>query len=133
LKLEVRSESEDVVDRIYQEIGEIVEETIAREACEVTFTILAKRYPGDIGFHHPFVKATRSIMESLEVKPRVAPSISELSALLDRGIPGLTLGITTGGNRSTPRESIDIGGIFTGIAQIVSALEFIDHYLGTNE
>ena len=126
LRFEVRSESEEVVDRIYNQINEIVEETIANERCQVSLGVLARRYPGDIGFQHPLVKAARTIMESLDVKPRIEPSISELSALLDRGIPGLTLGITTGENRSSPDESIDIDKIFTGVAQVVAALEFID-------
>jgi tripeptide aminopeptidase len=126
LRFEVRSESEQVVDRICCEIGEIVEEISAREACSATLSILARRCPGNIGFAHPLVKAAREIMEALEITPRVAPSISELSALLDHGIPGLTLGITTGEKQSTPEESINIDDIFTGVAQIVATLEFID-------
>ena len=131
LKFEVRSESEDVVDRIYNRIKEIIEETETQEQCEASLSVLAHRYPGDIGFQHPLVKAAREIMESLEIKPRIAPSISELSALLDRGIPGLTLGITTGENLSTPEETIDIDGIYSGVAQIVSTLEFIDNSFQT--
>lgn len=129
LKFEIRSESEDVVDRIYHQIEEIVEETSVRDDCDTSLSVLARRKSGDIGFRHPFVRAIREIMESLEIKPRIAPSISELSALLDHGIPGLTLGITKGDHRSTREESIVIEDIFTGIAQIVSTLEFIDHYL----
>lgn len=129
LRFEVRSESEEVVARIQEEIEEIVHETVAQEDGNASLRILAQRSHGDIGFRHPLVKATRTTMENLGVKPRIAPSISELSALLDRGIPALTLGITTGHQPSTPEESIDINPIFTGLAQIVTTLEFIDSSL----
>ena len=94
---------------------------------------MAHRHPGDIGFQHPLVKAAREIMESLSIKPRIAPSISELSALLDRDIPALTLGITHGHNYSTPEETIDIDGIYSGVAQIVSTLECIDQSFNQQE
>ena len=129
LRFEVRSESESVVHRIHHQITEIVEETIAQEDCDVELSIVARRNPGDIGFQHPLVKATRNTLEALDVKPRIAPSISELSALLDRGIPALTLGITTGENHSTPEEKISISNIFSGVAQIVATLEYMDQAL----
>lgn len=133
LRFEIRSESEVVVDRINTQIKEIVEETVAQENCEASLSVLAHRYPGDIGFQHPLVKAARDIMGALSIKPRIAPSISELSALLDRGIPALTLGITHGHNHSMPEESIEIGGIYSGVAQIVSTLQFIDQSFQQNE
>ncbi len=126
LRFEVRSESEEIVERIYQEMLEIIEETQAQEACKAEMEIVARRYPGAIDFKHPYVKAARDVMDSLEVQPRIAPSTSELSALLDRGIPSLTLGLTTGEHRSSPIESILIDPIFTGVAQIAATLQHID-------
>ncbi|NNE93775.1 MAG: M20/M25/M40 family metallo-hydrolase [Verrucomicrobiales bacterium] len=128
LRFEIRSEEGDVVDRIHRQIEEIVNEADALGQATCELNVLATRTPGDIGFTHPIVKSARETLESLGVKPRIAPSISDLSALLDRGIPGLTLGITTGRGRHTESEAIEIEPMFTGLAQLVSTLQFIDKF-----
>ncbi len=131
LRFEVRSENEEVVNRISDQINEIVEETVAQEDCATELSVLARRRPGSIDFQHPLVKAARDTMAALDICPRVAPSISELSALLDHGIPALTLGITSGENHSAPDEQIDINRIFTGVAQIVATLQYMDQALAS--
>ena len=68
-------------------------------------------------------------MERLGVEPAVEPSISELAALLDAGIPALTLGLTRGENRHTPEETVQIEPLFTGLAQLVGVLQFLDSTL----
>jgi hypothetical protein len=127
LRFEIRSEDAAIVSRIHHRIEEIVDETDALGDADCRLTVLATRTPGDIGFNHPLVKSAREILKALGVEPRVAPSISELTALLDRRIPGLTLGLTRGRNRHTETETIEIDPIFTGLSQIVSTLQFIDN------
>ena len=65
---------------------------------------------------------------ALEVEPKTDPSISELAALIDRRIPALTLGITRGANRNSPRESIELAPIFDGLAQLIAMLHFMDRF-----
>ena len=126
LRFEVRSEQTGMVARIQEQIEEIVEEINAESDASATFTRIARRKPGGIGFHHPLVKNARKVMEALGVKPKTAPSTSELSVLLDAGIPSLTLGITHGDHRHEVNESIQIEPIFAGLAQIVTVLRAID-------
>ncbi len=127
LRFEIRSEDAAAVTRIHQRISEIVAETDAHAGADCNLKIVATRTAGDIGFTHPLVKAAREIMQELDINIEIEPSISELSALLDRNIPGLTLGITSGGNRHTEEEYMNIEPMFTGLAQIVSTLLFIDN------
>lgn len=129
LRCEIRSEDSAVVDRIDRRLREIVEEANAVEQAQTTVTAVAHRTPGDIGFDHPFTRAARAVMQVLDVKPRVAPSISELSALLDKGIPSLTLGLTRGDHRHTFGERVEIAPLFTGLSQLVALLEAMDAFL----
>ncbi len=126
LRFEIRSESADVVARVQGEIQDIVEECRAMDQCEASLAILAQRSPGDIGFDHPLVRKARETLSELGIKTKIAPSVSELSALLDKKIPALTLGLTKGDNRHAKNESILIEPVFDGLAQLVSLLKFMD-------
>jgi acetylornithine deacetylase/succinyl-diaminopimelate desuccinylase-like protein len=126
LRFEIRSEMPGMVATIREQILEIIEEANAEQRVKASLEILAHRQPGSIGFSHPLVKATREIMGTLGLKPKIAPSTSELSVLLNRDIPSLTLGVTKGCNKHNFDEAIEIEPIFTGLAQIVGVLQFID-------
>jgi len=93
---------------------------------DVEVEMFAHRKPGDLGVGHPLVRKARAVLGELGVKPKVEPSISELAALLQAGIPALTLGVTKGAHRHTFRESISVDPIFDGLAQLVAVLEFMD-------
>lgn len=129
LRFEVRSEAPGMVASIREQIEEIIEEANGERKINASLKIIARRKPGDIGFSHPLVKATRSIMETLDLSPRIAPSISELSVLLEKEIPSLTLGVTRGDNKHEINESIEIEPIFKGLAQIATVLEVFDEQL----
>jgi acetylornithine deacetylase/succinyl-diaminopimelate desuccinylase-like protein len=126
LRFELRSEEPGMVARIRDRIGEIVDEVNAEHKVRAVLTVFARRRPGSIGFSHPLVCAARAIMDRLAIDPRIDPSTSELAVLLDRGIPGLTLGLTSGEHKHDAGESIRIDPIFTGIAQLAAIIQTID-------
>lgn len=133
LRLEIRSEEPGTVSGLREQIGEIVEEIQAEQRVEATLTDVARRRPGTIGFSHPLVRGTRTILKQLDITPTIAPSTSELSVLLDRGIPSLTLGLTTGDNKHQLNETIRIQPVFRGLAQLIAAVQLTDHYLREHE
>lgn len=126
LQFEIRSESSEMVQNIHQSMEEIVTEVSSRSGDTIHLDIFAQREPGGISFSHPFVRSTRSIMDQLQIEPRPGPSISELSAFIDKDIPALTLGLTHGDHLHESNESIQIEPIYTGIAQIIGTLLAID-------
>ena len=65
-------------------------------------------------------------MRELDIRPRISPSTSELSALIDRQIPALTVGVTDGENLTQPGESILIDPIYKGISQLLGLILAID-------
>jgi tripeptide aminopeptidase len=126
LGFEVRSESQEVVEKAAETIQDIVMEVSSRTGDQVELDIFAKRSPGGIPYAHPLTSCARTVMESLDVEPRLAPSISELSALIDKNIPALTLGITVGERAFKTNETIQIEPIFKGLAQIIGTLIAVD-------
>jgi len=128
LGFEIRSESAEIVNEIRERIEEIALEVSERTKTQVFLDFFAKRAPGGIAFSHPLCRQTRKIMETLDIDPQISPSISELSTFIDRNIPAITIGITTGkrGKERKEKESIDIEPIFTGLAQLAGVLLAID-------
>ena len=126
LGFEVRSESEEVVDEVGQTIKDIAKEVSSKTGDDVELDIFARRKPGGIPYAHPLNRCGREIMGSLGIEPRLAPSTSELAALIDKKIPALTLGITKGSRIHKMDESISIEPIYKGLAQLIGTLIAID-------
>ena len=116
----------DMVSNVFKEISNIASEVSSHTGEEITLDVLARRQPGGIEFSHPLASAARQIMTHMKVKPRISPSTSELAAFIAKGIPALTIGLTTGDNMNRPDESIEITPIFNGLAQLVALIETID-------
>ncbi|MCD8481337.1 MAG: M20/M25/M40 family metallo-hydrolase [Verrucomicrobia bacterium] len=112
LRFEVRSEQRGMVARIVDRITEIIEQINAEDGVHAELSVIARRKPGGIEFSHPLVKSTRKIMERLAIKPKVAPSTSELSTFVDKGISAITLGITRGEGKHSLDECAAIEPIF---------------------
>ena len=114
------------VDEVTERIEQIAAELSAETAADVRFEMLARRDPGGVPFNHPLVSHTRAIMDALDIEPRIAPSMSELSTFIQHDIPALTLGITTGQRHRKPDERLDIPPIHTGLTQLIGLLIALD-------
>jgi tripeptide aminopeptidase len=129
LRFEVRSEAEGMVKNIALEIEDIVATVASHTGAEIKLERIAERRPGGIPFNHFLARAARSILNGLNIKPRISPSTSELSAFIDRKIPALTVGITNGEHLNEPNETIKIEPISIGITQLLGLLLVIDRGL----
>lgn len=126
LRFEIRSEQQGMVGDICDQIENICEEIAATARVEVSFEKVARRHNGGLDYQHPLVRGTRKIFETMEVEPRPAASTGELAALMEKGIPGVTIGLTKGEFRHQPNERVEIEPVFTGLAQLIGLLLAID-------
>ncbi len=126
LRFEIRSESTEELEKVREHIEDIAYEVAGRENTKVKLDFFANREQGGIPYSHPLCRRTREIMEALDIEQQISPSISELATFIERKIPAITLGITTGENLEEPEETISIEPIFTGIAQLIGVLLAID-------
>jgi acetylornithine deacetylase/succinyl-diaminopimelate desuccinylase-like protein len=126
LRFEVRSESSEIVRQIASELDDIMAEVMSKTGAEVTLDIVARREPAGLTIGHPLVKQTREIMNALDLRPHITPSISEISVMIARGIPAVTIGITEGERLQEPRETVLLEPMFTGLTQLVAVLLAID-------
>lgn len=126
LKFEIRSAQVGMVATLEARLEEIVKRVALESGVELTLELIARRRNGGIDFGHPLVAATRRVMEELDVTPEVRPSVGELSSLIAKGIPGVTVGITDRVPDQDSQEAVVIEPMFSGIAQLVSLLQAID-------
>jgi len=126
LRFEIRSESAEVVHDILQQIEDAIAETQSETNADIKLDVLARRKPGGVDFRHALVRRARAVMRALDIEPRMAPSTSELSELINHNIPAITLGLTESEKQSQINESLKIEPIFTGMAQLIGMLVAMD-------
>lgn len=126
LRFEVRSEDSGMVQSIRERVEDIIADAASSHDAEFTFNVVSSREPGGIDVSHPLVKSCRQVMEKLDVQPTIRPSMSEVSELIARGLPAVTLGITEASNLHDLNETIRINPIYTGLAQLIAMLLSID-------
>lgn len=126
LKLELRSAKAGMVPTLQGRLEEIVKRVALETGVEIELEIISKCRNGGIDFEHPLTLTTRKVMDQLSIKPIVKPSVGELSVLISKGIPGVTLGITERASSCDSHEGILIEPMFSGIAQLVAMLQAID-------
>ncbi len=127
LGLEVVSHSDEMLERVCREIGDIVGEMSARHEVEAKLDFFTGTRAGGLSFGHPLVRGTLKVMRELGIGPDQGHSPSELSELICRNIPAVTLGMTTG-KKSAKYEPgcVFIDPLFLGIAQLIGVIAAID-------
>ncbi len=129
LRFEVRSEDGEIVTNIKNKIQDIIEEVSSITGAKINIEFFAERHPGALEFSHPLVKSSWNIIKALDIKPQVDTSISELSVLLEKNIPAITIGLTKSEKRTDSQDSLKIDPIFTGITQLIGIILAIDNGL----
>lgn len=127
LGLEIVSHSDEMIDQIHHQIEDIVSEMSARHAVDAHLDMFFKTQAGGVPFSHPLVKSVLEVMHSLGIEPDQGHSPSELSELIARDVPAVTLGISRGEKSRKKRpDYVLIEPILTGVAQLVGVILAID-------
>lgn len=126
LGFEIHSDSDEMVKSLYTDILDIIEGLGHVYETGLTLETISNVSAARLAHNHPLVKAVSQIMTSLEVSPVSSPSESELSIFLSRGIPAVTLGITSGERQQERNASARIAPISQGIAQVIATIQAID-------
>ena len=127
LGLEIVSHDDDEIDRIQREIEVIASEMSARHAVDTKLDVFFRTRAGGIPFAHPLVSSVLDVMGRLGIESDQGHSPSELSELIARDIPAVTLGISHGEkNRKRKPDYVLIEPILQGIAQLIGTILAID-------
>ncbi len=126
LGLEIISHDDELIEQIREQIEDIAAETSAQHGVDAQADFFFARRACGLPFSHPLVKTAVEILKKLELRPDPTHSPSELSDLLDRGIPSITLGISRGEKNLKQTDFVLLEPILKGVAQLVGVLLAID-------
>ena len=130
LSFEVNSHSDTMIERIEREIADIVAENAARNAVESHLDVFFRRRAGGLVYSHPLVRGAHEAMKALGVEADQGHSPSELSEFISRGIPALTIGVSTGEKHRSKPDHVMIEPILRGVAQLIGVLLVADAGVG---
>ena len=125
--LEIHSNSMKMVKLLFREVRDVINGLNQEFEATLTMDIVSSLQAARLKYNHPLVKTAVAVMKALALKPVSEASESELSIMLARGIPAVTLGITRGENKYQENARAQIAPMYRGIAQIVGVLLAIDN------
>lgn len=126
LGIEIRSDADEMVGSLYNDIRDIVRGLGHEFEVELKTKTISNVRASRLKYNHPLVKTASAVMTALGLHPMSGPSESELSIFLSRNVPALTLGITYGQGYQQKEASMQINPMFDGIAQVVGIMRAID-------
>jgi tripeptide aminopeptidase len=129
LSLEVRSENDEITDKVIEDIKDNCRDIGAKYGLDVDLDFFSRHNAAGIRYSHPMVKSISAILKRLNVKLKVGLSNSEIAVPLKYGIPSVTIGITTGSEDRdglNGKSYVDLEPISTGVLQLLMLITNID-------
>ncbi len=124
LELDLRSESPAAL----QALAERVEALCAaarRPGVAVEAETIGARPAGEIPALHPLVRLAQETLRGLDLEPRLNIGSTDANLPLSRGLPAVTIGLTTGGGAHTVHEYIHLPPLEKGLEQLIRLVERI--------
>jgi tripeptide aminopeptidase len=132
LGFELRSEHGPTLADIEHQLQNIVLEVSNLYGIRTGLNIFARREPGGLPVEHPLVARGRRILDLLGVEIMMYPTTSPMSALVERDIPSVTVGMTAGTRKPDLAEwdeAADIPLLDKGLTQLAALLAAMDEEL----
>lgn len=125
LELDLRSEDEQVLSNVAAKVMEMVNRACKSgpNAVDMTAEIIGRRPAGGIPLDHPLLELARRCLEDQGVKATIGTGSTDANVPLSRGLPAVTVGMTTGGGAHTTQEFINIPPLRSGLRQILELVK----------
>jgi tripeptide aminopeptidase len=118
LELDLRSESAETLETMVWQVNKLVE--VARKpGVKVEMEIIGARPFGEIPPGHPLVVLAQDCLREVGIEPHLNTSSTDANLPLSRGLPSITIGLTSGGRAHTVHEFINIPPLEKGMEQLV--------------
>lgn len=117
LELDLRSEEVSVLENLVSQVDSIVR-LANRPGIEVTSEEIGNRPAGHISIQHPLIRLARRCIEAQGIQPNLGIGSTDANIPLNRGLPAICVGITTGGKAHTIDEFINTQPVAQGMRQL---------------
>lgn len=122
IEVDLRSESPVSLSQLVQQVEALIA-SAHREEMRMVMEVIGDRPAGEIPPHHPLVQLAVCSLEALGIQPVLSAGSTDANIPLSRGLPAICLGLTTGSNAHTLKESIHIRPLAQGLKHLLMVVE----------
>jgi tripeptide aminopeptidase len=118
LELDLRSEEASALEALARQVEQTVQ-AAKQPGVSVELEVIGQRPSGEIPAAHPLVALAQDVLRSAGIEPRLNIGSTDANLPLSRGLPAVTIGLTTGGKAHTVHEFINLAPLERGLEQLV--------------
>jgi tripeptide aminopeptidase len=122
LELDLRSESAATLDDVSRQVQALAE-AAQKPGVTVALEVIGQRPSGEIPAAHPLVRLASDCLREQGIEPRLNIGSTDANLPLSRGLPAVTVGLTTGGRAHTVHEFINLPPLEKGVEQLARLVE----------
>lgn len=124
LELDLRSEGLDTLLDVARQ-AEGLARGMEREGVAVEVKVVGERPTGEIPADHPLVRLAQDCLREQGLQPDLNVGSTDANVPLSRGIPAITIGLTTGSGAHTVHEFINVEPLKKGMEQLVKLVSSV--------
>jgi tripeptide aminopeptidase len=118
LELDLRSEDPGILERLVRQVEQLVS-TTRKQGVTVTAEVIGQRPSGELPPDHPLVTLAQDCLRRLGIEPHLNTGSTDANLPLSRGIPSVTICLTSGGRAHTVQEYINLAPLEKGMEQLL--------------
>jgi acetylornithine deacetylase/succinyl-diaminopimelate desuccinylase-like protein len=126
LRFQLRSDSDDVVREVTEQISSLCLQLGEKEGVSAELKVIARTTAGGLVAGHPLVAQACRVLGALNIEPGKITQTSTVSACVEQNIPAICIGISNGENINYADEYVEIGPILRGVAQLIGVILSMD-------
>jgi len=117
LELDLRSECAETLEALAGQVEQIAREA-KKPGVSVEAEIIGQRPAGELPAEHPLVRLAQDCLREAGVEPHLNTGSTDANLPLSRGLPAVTIGLTSGGRAHTVHEFINLEPLEKGMEQL---------------
>ncbi len=122
LDLEIRSDANDLMEKLYDQTMEVIGQTQKQGRLTLSVEEVTRRPVTGLREDHWLVDEVEEIHDELGITSEPGPASSDGCIFIDAGIPTVTLGLARGHHRHHEDEAVELDSMETGQVQVMMAL-----------
>jgi acetylornithine deacetylase/succinyl-diaminopimelate desuccinylase-like protein len=124
LELDLRSESTVTLESLAQDVEQLCAQS-QKPGVEIKAELIGNRQAGEIPAGHPLVTLAIDCLREQGMEPKLSIGSTDANVPLSRGLPALTLGLTTGAGGHTVHEYVNVEPLKKGMEALLGVVRGI--------
>ncbi len=122
LELDLRSEGASALAGLVRQVEQIVKEAEG-PGVKVAQELIGQRPAGKLAASHPLVRIAKRALQRQGIQPNLTIGSTDANVPLSRGLPAVTVGISTGFGAHTSNEYVHTQPVGQGLGQLVDLVD----------